>query len=206
MPERRPLVSASWCEAMLQHRGLAWAASGAAAAALAMAAADESGPALGASAAAIAGGAAFAVRRVLAERSRQRHRDPVTGLFDGEYLTHCWGRLARRARNQHPLAVLMATIDDGGTSPNLEDDERRLIADSVLRACGEHDLAFITGPARFVVLAPDAVDRRIGALAERLRACIRAALRPDLAVRARVRICVSIVGRPPAVGAVPVHA
>jgi GGDEF domain-containing protein len=168
---------------------------GAAVAAL-VAAATAAGPG-----GALAGGAVLGIGLVAYayERSRSQRdadRDPVTGLPNGQGLTRSWVRWRRRAATGHAFAVLMVTVDDRGASPALSRQERRSLGDGVRRACDDGEAAFTTGASRFVVLVPDAMAARITTLAERLRTCVRASLSPELAIRSRVRVCVSVVGRP----------
>jgi hypothetical protein len=189
--EHRLDVGSALHSMLLLRRWLGWVIGAMTALAIAMAAADEFGSGIRASAAAGAGGALLAAFFVA--RGRRRCRDAATGLMGEAIYASCRRALGRRARPHRPIAVVRISLEVPGGERALSDRQRRQAADALLRALDERDHAFATGRTGFAVMCLRVDRARVEVYGSRLRSAVHASLPPYLAIGAQVTTEISLL-------------
>ncbi len=124
---------------------------------------------------------AVTIERRKAEETLEQYaiHDALTGMYNRRYFH---GRVdeevARAARNQRPLAILLCDLDRFKALNDAQGHERadeilKVVATSIQGSIRETDLIFRWGSDEFVVLVPDVTRETVTITAERMRRGIR---------------------------------
>ena len=130
-------------------------------------------------------------------------KDSLTNVANRRsMMSHFEIMLARASRNEQPISVIMADIDNFKTYNDAYghpagDDVLRTVCDAIIRVARRSDIVARYGGEEFVILLPDTDSRGAGQIAERCRETIECQSEINQPITASFGVSTIVIANPP---------